>query len=52
MGVEARPDGDTLLVPDRHDPRLAVLAYAIGWSVDHAPDAEDAAEARIRPVTP
>jgi coenzyme F420-0:L-glutamate ligase/coenzyme F420-1:gamma-L-glutamate ligase len=55
-GADARRDGDDLVVPAPPDVRLAVLAYAHGWSLDdpadHAPDTDRGVGTRIRPATP
>jgi coenzyme F420-0:L-glutamate ligase/coenzyme F420-1:gamma-L-glutamate ligase len=51
-GLDAWHDAGELVVPRAPDVRLALLAYAHGWSLDHEPDPDVAVEARIRPVTP
>jgi coenzyme F420-0:L-glutamate ligase/coenzyme F420-1:gamma-L-glutamate ligase len=51
-GQDARHDADSLVVATPPDVRLTLLAYAHGWALDHDPDCDDAAEVRIRPVTP
>jgi coenzyme F420-0:L-glutamate ligase/coenzyme F420-1:gamma-L-glutamate ligase len=55
-GLDARLDGADLVVAAPPDVRLALLAYAHGWSLapplGHDEDTDGAAEARIRPSTP
>ena len=51
-GLEARPDGDDLVVAAPSDVRLAALGHAHGWSLEHTPDPDGDGEARFRPPTP
>jgi coenzyme F420-0:L-glutamate ligase/coenzyme F420-1:gamma-L-glutamate ligase len=55
-GLDARNDGGDLVVATPPDVRLALLAYAHGWSLEpppgHDPATDGAVEARIRPGTP
>lgn len=51
-GLDARQDGHVLVVPAPPGVRLELLAYAHGWSVEQERNAQEAAEARIRPGTP
>lgn len=51
-GLDARRADSELVVPAPPDIRLALLAYAHGWSFDHDPDPDRATETRIRPRTP
>jgi coenzyme F420-0:L-glutamate ligase/coenzyme F420-1:gamma-L-glutamate ligase len=51
-GLDARDDRDELVVPTPPDVRLALLAYAHGWSLEHGSEADRAVGARIRPDTP
>jgi coenzyme F420-0:L-glutamate ligase/coenzyme F420-1:gamma-L-glutamate ligase len=55
-GLEATHDGGGLVLPTPPDVRLALLAYAHGWSIDHPldhdPDTDRDVETRMRPDTP
>jgi len=51
-GLEATHGDGELVVPTPPDVRLALLAYAHGWSLDHDPDTDRDVETRIRPGTP
>jgi coenzyme F420-0:L-glutamate ligase/coenzyme F420-1:gamma-L-glutamate ligase len=51
-GLEARHGDGELVVPTPPDTRLALLAYAHGWTLDHDPDTDSGVETRIRPGTP
>jgi coenzyme F420-0:L-glutamate ligase/coenzyme F420-1:gamma-L-glutamate ligase len=51
-GLDAHRDGRDLVVAAPPDVRLALLAFAHGWSLDDAADPVGAVEARIRPRTP
>jgi coenzyme F420-0:L-glutamate ligase/coenzyme F420-1:gamma-L-glutamate ligase len=55
-GIEATLEGGGLVVPTPPDVRLALLAFAHGWSLDHPighdPDTDRGVETRMRPVTP
>jgi coenzyme F420-0:L-glutamate ligase/coenzyme F420-1:gamma-L-glutamate ligase len=51
-GLDARPEGGDLVVAAPADVRLAALAHAHGWALEHTPDPDGDGEARFRPPTP